>query len=195
MFDPGRLKELRNEHGMTQAALGEKLGVSAAQIHRLEQGHRRITIDKLVAYCEALGIGVETLFNTRTTVPIIGIINAESQVLSLPPNTPYETLAPNLVSDPHRMAAVRWAATGRIEVMHDHLMYFYKDIEGVPDDAWNQRCFIRRKDGTARIGWPVLNDGQIHVSDTTISPEYNIEIESASPILAVVTPYLLDRLP
>ncbi len=49
MFDPRRLKELRNEHGMTQTAVGEKLGVSAAQIHRLEQGQRRITIDKLIA--------------------------------------------------------------------------------------------------------------------------------------------------
>ena len=194
MFDPGRLKELRKERGMTQRAVGEKLGVSTAQVHRLEQGLRRITIDKLIAYCDAVGIGIEGLFNQRTMVPIVGVINAESQVLALPPNTPHEAPVPNLVADPQRLVALRWNAIGKIGVMHNHLMYFYKDVKGIPEDAWGQRCFIRRKDGTARVGWPILNDGQIHVDDTTISAEFNIKIDSASPILAVVTPYLINRL-
>ena len=35
-----RLKELRKKNGLTQAALGERIGVSASAVGMYEQGHR-----------------------------------------------------------------------------------------------------------------------------------------------------------
>ena len=194
MFDPGKLSSLRRERGISQVALADKLGISPAQVHRLEKGQRRITIDMLIAYCEALDANIDRLFNIRTVVPIIGIINDTEQVLPLPPNTPYETHAPNLVPDPERLAALRWQPVEQLNVMRDHILFFYSDVSGIPDDAWGQRCFIRREDGTERIGWPIKEAGQIHVLDTTSNAEFNVKVDTAIPALAVVSPFLLKQL-
>lgn len=190
-FDPGRLRELRQQSGLSMAAIARKLNVSPAQVHRLEKGQRRITVDMLLQYCDALGVDISRLFAAEITVPIIAVADAEYEVLPLPPNTEYLTRAPNIVPDPHRLAAVRWEPTGRIARMFGHLLFFYADTQGVPDEAWGHRCVIRREQGTQRLGWPIRDGDRTHIDGTEGKVEFNADIVWASPILAVVPPFLL----
>jgi DNA-binding XRE family transcriptional regulator len=54
-----QLKRIRESHGLTQAALAEKSGVSAAAIASLEQGLRSPTLDTVRRVAHALGVTEE----------------------------------------------------------------------------------------------------------------------------------------
>lgn len=50
------LAEWRESLGLSQEALGERLGVSGVTVSRWETGRRRPDLNVLAAICEALGI-------------------------------------------------------------------------------------------------------------------------------------------
>lgn len=52
----GRLKELREAAGLTQAQLAEKIGMSLGGLRHLEQGDNRPTWDSVLALAGALGV-------------------------------------------------------------------------------------------------------------------------------------------
>ena len=189
-FDTNKLRDMRKAQGIALKELAARLGVSAAQVQRLERGQRRLTLDMFLNYCDALGVDAVDLLQERPFVPIIGIINNDSEVVPLAPNTPHEALAPHIVKDPQNLAAVRWDSSGLFSAMKDHLMFFRADVEGIPDIAWEQRCIVRRSNGTQRIGWLIGKDGQTHINETFGDAEFNADVVWASPILAVVPPFL-----
>jgi len=193
-FDPSQLRRLRQRKGKTIADIADKLGISSAQVHRLEKGQRRLTVDALAEYCEALSIDLGQLFVPRPRVPIIGIVDSENEVLPLKPNTLTETIAPMIVPDMENIAAVRWEPAGRFDRMKGHLLFFYSNTQGIPENAWGNRCLIIRKQGTQRIGWPIRENGVTHLDSVESRAEFNVEITWASPILAVVPPMLIERL-
>lgn len=58
-----RIRELREERGMTQTELAEKSNVTRATIWKLETGKDEITTTKtLMKIAEALGVSVNDLF-------------------------------------------------------------------------------------------------------------------------------------
>jgi hypothetical protein len=71
-------------------------------------------------------------------------------------------------------------------------MFFYADLSGIPDLAWNNRCIIRRTNGTHRTGWLMRDDGGIYVDDTHGQIERDIDVDWASPVLAVIPPFLVE---
>jgi len=52
----GRLRELREEAGLTQQQLGERAGLSQPGIADLEQQRRKPAWETVVALCQALGV-------------------------------------------------------------------------------------------------------------------------------------------
>lgn len=52
----GRLKELREQAGLSQKALAEKTGLVTSAIGHLEQGLRKPTWETVLALCAALGV-------------------------------------------------------------------------------------------------------------------------------------------
>jgi predicted transcriptional regulator/DNA-binding XRE family transcriptional regulator len=54
-----RIRRLRQNRGLTQAALAERLGVSTAYLNLLENDRRRLTPDLLIRLTRVLGIGVD----------------------------------------------------------------------------------------------------------------------------------------
>lgn len=194
-IDMSILRKERLRRGLTLQKVASRLGVSAAQVQRLETGERRMTIAMLEAYCKVLKISPLHLFSAEVRVPIIGVIDASSNIQPVPAGTPNTTRAPHLIHDPARLAAVRWGSRGRFELISGFLMFFFADVEGISPAAWGRRALIRRSDGTQRTGWPVKKDGQVHVLDTTGDVELNIQIEWASPVLAVVAPEVLADKP
>lgn len=150
-----------------------------------------MTVDLLESYCMAIGINPVDVLVGETRVPIIGILEVRSNILPVPAGSATSTRAPNIVPHPERLAAVRWEPRERFIEMTGHLLFFYADVKGVQAEAWGRRCIVRRIDGTQRVGWLSHKDGQSHVSDLAGEVEFNVQVEWASPILAVVAPQVL----
>src|SRR5918912_550281 len=67
----GRLKELREQAGLTQQQLGERAGLSKAGIADLEQsrGGREPTWGTVIALAKALGVGCTAFLQEPTSAP------------------------------------------------------------------------------------------------------------------------------
>ena len=191
-FDTGVLRQARLSRNFTLKQVAYKMGVSAPQVQRVESGERRLTVDFLEAYCDAVGINILDLYQAEALVPIIGVMDDNSNVLPVPAGTPTTVRAPHIISHPERLAGVRWHGRSRFQMMEGHVLFFLTDTVGIPEDSWNKRCIMRRVDGTQRLGWPHREDGQIHITDAGHDPELNVKLEWASPILCVVAPQLLE---
>lgn len=62
-----KIKEMREERGMTQCQLAEKSGVSRMTISALENGGERVTTTKtLVKIADALNVTIDELFSKYT---------------------------------------------------------------------------------------------------------------------------------
>ena len=57
MFDVGgRLKEVREDQGLTKTALAQKVGLDPSQITKIENGQSNPSLDALFRICETLNI-------------------------------------------------------------------------------------------------------------------------------------------
>ena len=131
MFEPTQLKRLRLQQGLTITALAERLGTSTTQVHRLENGLRRLTVTMLFEFCEALNARPADLFEFSGSVPITGVIDDAYEVQPLTPSSPKQVVSPRLVHDMHDVAALRWEPKDRLMPMHGHYMFYYAHDEGV----------------------------------------------------------------
>ena len=78
--------------------------------------------------------------------------------------------------------------------MHGHYMFYYAHDDGVPEHAWSSRCLLLLEDGRQRIGWPIQDGASAHIDNHEGRTEFNVELIWASPILAVVPPFLMNKL-
>ena len=60
-----RIQELRKKQGLSQEALGEKLGVSRQAISRWEMDGAVPEVDKLVALCKGRGVSLNDLLQVE----------------------------------------------------------------------------------------------------------------------------------
>jgi len=187
-FNLELLRTTRLARRLTLQQVADRVGVSSAQIQRLEKGERHMTMDMLEACCAVLELDPLRIFSADFHVPIIGVVDFRSSILPLPAGSPVTTPVPPIVPDTHRLAAVRWEARHRFELLNGSLMFFYADVESVSPSAWNRRSIIRRSDGTQRTGWLYRQDGQVHINDVVGPVEFNVQVEWASPILATINP-------
>jgi transcriptional regulator with XRE-family HTH domain len=57
-----RIRELRREHGLTQEAFAERVGMLAPNYARLEQGRSNPTVSTLLRVADGLGVALDRLF-------------------------------------------------------------------------------------------------------------------------------------
>ena len=193
-FEPTLLKRLRLQQGITITALAEKLGTSTTQVHRLENGLRRLTVTMLFQFCEALNASPADLFEFSGSVPVTGIVDDSYEVLPLTPSSSKQVVSPRLVQDMQNVAALGWEPKNRLMPMHGHYMFYYAHNDGVPEHAWGNRCLLLLQDGRQRVGWPIRDAESFHIDNHEGRTEFNVELIWASPILAVVPPFLVNRL-
>lgn len=81
-----RIKALREQQQMTQAALGEAVGVDQSAVSRIEDGSRPLAARELAAASSALGVTVAALLDEEASVPALlraGDSDGEGVQLSL----------------------------------------------------------------------------------------------------------------
>ena len=193
-FEPLQLKRLRVQQGMTITALAKKLGTSTTQVHRLENGLRRLTVTMLFEFCEALNTSPADLFEFSGSVPVTGVVDDAYEVLPLTPTSPKQVVSPRLVQDMQNVAALGWEPKNQLMPMHGHYMFYYAHNNGVPEHAWGNRCLLLLGDGRQRICWPIRDAESFHIDNHEGRAEFNVELIWASPILAVVPPFLMNNL-
>lgn len=64
----GRLRELRKREGYTLAEFGERVGIDASGLSRMEKGERGIDTLLLRRAAEVLGVNLDAFFPTDETV-------------------------------------------------------------------------------------------------------------------------------
>jgi transcriptional regulator with XRE-family HTH domain len=60
-----RLRELRNERGLTLQQVAEGASIDVSTLSRLESGKRRLALDHIPALAAALGVSTDELLGTR----------------------------------------------------------------------------------------------------------------------------------
>ena len=187
-FDPATLKHLRKLRKIRVADVAETLGVSVAQVHRLENGQRRLTVDMLLQYCRVLDLDMCQLFAEQRGIMVTGVVNAEYEVLPTPPQSIQQISLPAILPGINRVAALRWEPSGHISGMTGHILLYYQHDEGVPNRAWNDRCLIVKEGGAQCVGWPIQDKSSTHIEIPEGRTQFNVALEWASPILAVLSP-------
>lgn len=192
-FNLARLKELRKDKRITIASLAQIMGTSSTQVHRLENGKRRLTVEALLNYCRALNIQPAQLFSAFTMVPVTGIVDDVNNVVPLGQDDSVFLPVASITSDMHNTAALLWQPTGRISTLHGHVLFYYAHKDGISESAWGERSLIRLADGTQLIGWPIRGQGAYHIDNHESRTAFNVDITWAAPILAVIPPFLIRQ--
>ena len=71
-----RLRQLRREHGQTQAAMAEALGISAAYVNMLEKNQRNLSVPVLIALSEQYGIDWHDVVPDSSSTVLADLRNA-----------------------------------------------------------------------------------------------------------------------
>jgi transcriptional regulator with XRE-family HTH domain len=193
-FDPGQLRTNRLRQEISATEVARRMMVSPAQIHRLENGDRRLTVDTLILYCDAIHISVGQLFAPNVMVPVTGVIDSDFEIQPLPPNAPDQILAPPLMEDMSQVASVRWAASRRFAPMRDHAVFYDRHENGIPEFAWDKRCVILRRNGSQCLGWPTQQNGSVHINFGEGPVDFDVDVVWASPVIAVMPPFAIAGL-
>lgn len=170
------------------------MSTSPAQIHRLEKGLRRLTVDTLISYCDALDINLGSLFSSNLWVPVSGEIDSEFEVHPLTPHNDNRTLAPPLTPGKDTLAALRWAASRRFQPMRDHIVFYERREDPTLPIPWNKRCLIERAGGRQCLGFPIRTDDKAHIDFGNGPVEFDVAIERAWPVIAVMPPFAIEQL-
>ncbi len=79
---PNRIKEIRDERGLSQEQLADRLNTSRGQVYQLEKGLRKLSHDWMVRLSKALHCDPEDFIKNSTNkiIPILGYIGAGEEV-------------------------------------------------------------------------------------------------------------------
>lgn len=70
-----KIRKLREEWGMSQSALAEKIGVSFQQVQKYEKGSTRVSVERLEMIAQALGIKIQEFFQDQSPSVKLSDIN------------------------------------------------------------------------------------------------------------------------
>jgi transcriptional regulator with XRE-family HTH domain len=62
-----RLRALREEAGISQTALGDCSGITFQQVQKYENGVNRVSISRLIQFCDVLGVPVSQVLDGIAT--------------------------------------------------------------------------------------------------------------------------------
>ncbi len=160
-----RIRALRRAAGMTLSDLGRAAGVSLVQIQRYETGASRVTVDRLIAISDALGVRFsaltgEPLVATVAEVVLLLYRNEIEKPAGVLEATTDPARSPASVAPGHGIA-VRHAQSGAISEAA------IPNQDGNSDDA--------------RPGWPKIDDG--HDRPAGGDPHFAVELVKVLPSL------------
>ena len=64
-----RLAERRRELGLTQSVMAERMGIAEESLSRLESGRVVPTIERLIQFCDVLGLSLDDVLRQVSAIP------------------------------------------------------------------------------------------------------------------------------
>lgn len=184
-----RIKELREQAGLTQAGLADIAGTTAATIQRLESGQRQLTQKWATVLARALGIEITEIFGNiipahRTGLKVLGMVQAgvwrENDTIDEEKHPPLP-IAP----DPRFQADAQFALMVRGESMNKII----KNGEFIVCVSWREIrrgprhddlvVVERRRDGLveATVKRVQLNGQKLYLMPESTDPRWQTPIE------------------
>lgn len=163
-----RIRELREERGISQAELAEGIDMSTVQVSRFETGARRTNTDFLSKVAAFLGVSVSELFKRRE-IAVVGYIGAGGEFIGIDDyaqGAGMETVEapPGLTGS---AVAVMVRGESMIPVYNDGDILIYGEREYSYIEHLNRRCVCGLSDG--RIVVKTLQRGSTDSLFTLIS--------------------------
>jgi transcriptional regulator with XRE-family HTH domain len=62
-----RLRALREEAGISQTAVGQRSGITFQQVQKYENGINRVSINRLLEFCDVLGVPISQVLDGLAT--------------------------------------------------------------------------------------------------------------------------------
>ena len=135
-----RLKELRDEHGLTQAELGRLLNISPSAIGMYEQGRREPSIEALIKIADYFCVTTDYLLGRITENQEKWIQKIARQIVDAdtPPSERFTSgLLPGLLDDPRRDV---------IEKITNMDEQSVKAVKGIVDVMYNKKTEAGSRD-------------------------------------------------
>lgn len=176
------LKELRQSKKLSLAAAAELIGTSDAQLHRLENGVRRMTMGWAKRIAQGYGVNISEVLGLdsfTSQVPVVAYVGAGTEVFKFgeteavdyvdaPPGTQEDTIEAAIVRGDSMYPAYR-----------DRDILYYKRHFGEIDDLVGKECVIRLTDnrqyiktvmkGTKKGLYTLISYNAVPVLDVKIS--------------------------
>jgi transcriptional regulator with XRE-family HTH domain len=196
---PRTIRKLRRERGMTLAQAAHGAGTTAAQVMKLENGDRRMTLDWLERLAKALDCNVLDIIAPARQTPITGFLTAQWAVQQAVRDPRFGTMPPSLTvavprgCDPDNIIAIRRQTLDRADFFSGATFYFERKTEPVQLEIYDGRiCLLTTADGAQnvrRIGVTNPNGTvtrEVHYHAPSEAPDLSGKVVSCYPCIAIV---------
>lgn len=75
-----RIRQIRQQQGLSMQKLADQVGTSKSQIDKLERGQRRLTVDWMMRISKALGVEIASLLPQEQNLQAVSQASAQSNV-------------------------------------------------------------------------------------------------------------------
>lgn len=202
-----RLKEFRDQAGLTQEQMAERLDISVSLYNGLETGKRRMNATYLQGASEIFGVPAsELIVEAPIVIPIAGRVGAGASVPL------YDTTDDGglfKVAAPPQVRKLGPAGSfAAVEVEGDSMMPMYQpgDIlffrrathEGIPDEDIGRPCIVEDADGHAWVKQVRTGDEPDLFHLTSLNPtaqtRHNQRIKWATRVMLALPAEMVERL-
>lgn len=145
------IKKLREQQGLSQATIGQRVGMDQRTLSKYENAVHRLRVDQLPAFAEALDCSIEELFSglAEKTVPMVGALKDAGRVELLGgdlEDTEHTTPCPRNL-DAEQTVAVYVATKELFPVEQGTMLFFDRPRNAAPDSFLGHLCLVQTTGG------------------------------------------------
>lgn len=185
------IRHWRKQRGLLQKHLAEHLGITIAQVSRLEKGDRQLKMAEATRLAGFLNVPLGALLDAgaQVSVPVVGYVGAGAEVFPLDDLPESEGMRrvncpPNL--DPRKTVAVEIRGDSMAPIGDGWLAFYTRDPEHGPSDVLGHLCICKLTDGRTLLkrikrGY---SEGRYNLLSTNAEMIEDAELEWAAPVKA-----------
>lgn len=191
MQPKNRISYYRDLRGLSQVRLGQLASIDPGQISKIENRIRRVASDQLSRIAGVLNVSISDLMAVDGLLPVVGRVGAGAKIYGIddhpkgaalyfvptPPNLPEGCVAVEVEGDSMPPLSSGW------------LVFYRKDVHGVPAEALNELCVVHLETGEYYLKRvKPLADGLFLLRSTNAPDIDDVRLQWAAPVLYISPP-------
>ena len=187
-----KIRKIRKEKGITQAALAQAAGLSQPFLSLLERkADRAPSMETLVAIAAALGVRTSDLIDDAAPVPVVGRVGAGARVplVAVSENGEglYQVACPPGLPLDARMVAVEIEGDSMLPAYKaGDILFYTREFMGVPGEAVGSVCVCEDEDGDAWVKYVKHGSAPGHFHLISLNPladnMFDVRLKWAAPV-------------